>query len=86
MMVSLKSLVKELHGCKEGFVIEMYSLEVKELKEWVTPKEVEKLLYQYEDVFWALVGRHPDRAYNHAFVLKSGTNPMNVSPYCYLHV
>ena len=46
------------------------------------PKEIEKLLKKYENVFRDLPhGRPPDRGFKHNIVLEEGTSPIKIQPY-----
>lgn len=49
-------------------------------------EELEQVLEDHKEVFCELQGLPPDRDKKRQIVLKEGTDPVNVRPYCYPHL
>lgn len=84
-LVSLKTMVKELLTEKEGMMVELFHLEgVKEDEE--IDLGIEEVIKEFIDVFTNPKGSPPQRGHKHAFILKEGTELVNVHPYHYPHI
>lgn len=53
-LISFKSMLKAIQGQKEGVLVDSCSLEVKNWKEEKVPREIHRLLREFEDFFVSL--------------------------------
>ena len=85
-LVSLKTMVKEIQGGDDGFLVELSSLRLQEALVEEIPQEVQAMLSGFRDVFQASNGLSPTREHDHSILLKEKLEPVNVGPYRYPHM
>ena len=82
--VALKAMAKALRQGGEGVLIEFNHIGVeKNPNASRVPKDLEGIVQQFREVFEMPKGLPPVQGKEHAIMLKEGTCPVNVRPYCY---
>nr|GEV18270.1 Ty3/gypsy retrotransposon protein [Tanacetum cinerariifolium] len=87
-LVSLKFMVRSLQKEKKGFLVEMKQLDDTQAEATTieTSFDIAGLLAEYEYVFNLPSSLPPSRDHEHSIMLKDGTTPISVRPYCYPHI
>jgi hypothetical protein len=80
-MVSLKSMVRIIEKEREGFLIELASVEAVEEAQLDICVELQSILSGFKGIFEMLNGLPSKRGYN--IVLKEGSSPISVRSYRY---
>ncbi|GKC05635.1 hypothetical protein Tco_0997245 [Tanacetum coccineum] len=80
---SLRSLARAIPDISETYLVALTRIE--DTSTMLTPAHpaLVSLLTDYSDIFVLPAGLPPQRDHEHAIVLKSGTEPINVRPYRY---
>lgn len=86
--ISLKAMLRTIRKEKQGFVVEIKWLEVKEDTGKVknqagVPEFLQGVIQEYDDVFKGKAGLPPSRGHEHSIHLKEGSNPVGARPYRY---
>lgn len=86
--ISLKAMLRTIRKEKQGFVVEIKRLEVKEDTGKVknqagVPEFLQGVIQEYDDVFKGKAGLPPSRDHEHSIHLKEGSNPVGARPYRY---